>query len=209
MTSLMKPESKSTALQWAARVCTAFSRCIKLVLPHTFCACYIDHRWPHSIVFFVIRLPVVLAKQACSYTCIRAANPTGYTGYGALFACLLNPVPDAGINTKSSVESQSAGELRSDLGAPPPPPPPPPPSLESAANWPVSSGGGSPRSPHTQAWSPAGSTDEPGAIMPAEIMEGLRVLPPQLLAALQVGAIDIAAHTQHHPTPLAPPPAHG
>jgi hypothetical protein len=45
--------------------------------------------------------------------------------------------------------------------------------------------------------------------MPAEIMEGLRVLPPQLLAALQVGAIDIAAHTQHHPTPLAPPPAHG
>ena len=41
------------------------TRCIKLVLPHTFCACYIDHRWPHSIVFFVIRLPVVLAKQAC------------------------------------------------------------------------------------------------------------------------------------------------
>ena len=43
------------------------TRCIKLVRSHTFCACYIDHRWPHSIVFFVIRLPVVLAKQACRY----------------------------------------------------------------------------------------------------------------------------------------------
>jgi hypothetical protein len=41
------------------------TRCIILVLSHTFCACYIDHRWPHSIVFFVIRFPVVLAKQAC------------------------------------------------------------------------------------------------------------------------------------------------
>ena len=27
----------------------------------------------------------------------RAANPTGYTGYGTLFACLLYPVPDAGF----------------------------------------------------------------------------------------------------------------
>jgi hypothetical protein len=45
---------------------TWVTRCIILVLSHTFCARYIDHRWPHSIVFFVIRFPVVLAKQACT-----------------------------------------------------------------------------------------------------------------------------------------------
>jgi|EP01047_Picozoa_sp_COSAG01_P040730 hypothetical protein len=43
------------------------TRCIILVLSHTFCACYIGHRWPHSIFFFVIRFPVVLAKHACSW----------------------------------------------------------------------------------------------------------------------------------------------
>jgi hypothetical protein len=41
-------------------------------ITHLLCS-YIDHRWPHSIVFFVIRFPVVLAKQACS----RASSAAG------------------------------------------------------------------------------------------------------------------------------------